>query len=89
MQYEADTIQEEYTRLLDQAKMIQKENSDITCDIYNMVANHVRTEENIIKLYTMASENIKSIEKTRKKNDKYMTEKADIESKLNRFFLDK
>ena len=33
----------------------------------------------------MASENIKSIEDMRKKNDKDITEKADIESKLRSF----
>ena len=50
-----------------------------------MVANHVRAEEEILKLNTMASENIKSIEEMREKNDKAMTEKADLESKLKRF----
>ena len=47
-----------------------------------MVANYERAEEEILKLNTMASEEIKSIEETRKKNDKVMKEKADLESKL-------
>ena len=50
-----------------------------------MVANHVRAEEQIIKLNTMVSEKIKSIEEMRNKNDKAMTEKADLEVKLKRF----
>ena len=66
MQYEADTIQEGKTRLSDQVKMMQKENSDITGELSNMVAKHVRAEEEILKLNTMASENIKAIEEMRK-----------------------
>ena len=36
----------------------------------------------------MAPENIKAIEDMRKKNDKAMTEKTDLESKLKTFSLD-
>ena len=50
-----------------------------------MVANRARAKEKIIKLNTMDSENIKAIEEMRNKNDKAMTEKADLESKLKRF----
>ena len=50
-----------------------------------MVANHKRVEKEILKLNTMASEKIKSIEDTRKKNDKAMTEKSYLERKLKRF----
>ena len=71
--YEADTTQEEKTRLLDQVKMIQKQNSDITCDLSNMVTNHARLEEGILKLNNMSSENIKVIEYMREKIDKAMT----------------
>ena len=55
MQSEADTIQDENTRLLDQVKMMQKENSDITSELYNIVSNHARAEEEILKLNIMAS----------------------------------
>ena len=40
VQYEVDTIQERKTRFLYQVKMIQKENSDITVELSNMVAKH-------------------------------------------------
>ena len=86
VQSESDTTQEENNRFLDHTQMMQKENIDITGEISNIVANHTHTEEEIIKLNTMASENIESIDDIKKKNDKSMTEKADIESKLNRFF---
>ena len=49
VQSEADTIQEENTRFLDQVKMMQKENSEITGEISKMVANHARTEEEGLK----------------------------------------
>ena len=45
VQSELDTIQEEKTRLLDQVRMMQKDKSDITSEISNMVANHEREEE--------------------------------------------
>ena len=45
MQYEADIIQEEETRLLNQVKIMQIENSDVTGDLSNMLANHVCAEE--------------------------------------------
>ena len=73
MQTEADTIHEEKTRLLDQVKIMQKDKIDITRELSNMVSNHVRTEEETLKLNTMASENIISIDEMRKKNDKSMT----------------
>ena len=85
MKSEAYTIWEEKTRLLDQVKMIQKDNIDITGEISNKVVNHARADEEIITLNNIASENIKSIEETRNKNDKSMTEKADQESKLDVF----
>ena len=44
MKSEADTIQVENTRLLDQVNMTQKEKSDITGDISNMVDSHARAE---------------------------------------------
>ena len=50
-----------------------------------MVANHAHADEEILKLNSIASENIKSIEETRYKIDKAMTENFDIESKLKRF----
>ena len=53
--------------------MMQKENTDITCELSNMMANHVHTEEEIININTMATEIIKAIEEMRKKNDKAMT----------------
>ena len=37
------------------------------------MANHAGVEEGILKLNTMASENIKAIEETSKKNDNAMT----------------
>ena len=70
MQSEADTIQEENTRFLDQVKMMQKENSEITGEISKMVANHARTEEEGLKLNTMALENINAIGEMRKKMTK-------------------
>ena len=78
MQYDEDTIQEEKTRLLDQANIMQKENSDIAGEKYNILANHAREEEEILNIETMDLENIKYIEETRKKNDKAMKEKSDI-----------
>ena len=78
VQSESDTIQEEKTRLLDQAKMMQKENIYITGEISNIVANHAHIEEETLKLNTMASENIESIEEIKKKNDKSMTEKSGL-----------
>ena len=47
-----------------------------------MVANHVRAGEEILKLNTMASENIKSIEEMRTKIDRYLIEKADLQIKI-------
>ena len=85
VQSEVDTTQEENTRFLDQANMMQKDNSDITGELSNMVANHAHVEKEILKLDTMASENIKSIEEMRKKNDKSMTKKAALESKFKSF----
>ena len=85
MNSEADIIQEENTGLLDHVKVIQKDNSDITGELSNVVANHAHTEGKSLKLNTMASKNIKAIEEMRKKNDKATTEKADLESKVKRF----
>ena len=45
VQSEADTMQGGNTRLLDQVNMMQKENSDITGEISNMVAIHTRADE--------------------------------------------
>ena len=42
---EADTIQGENNKLLDQVNMMQKKNSDTTAGISNIVANLARTEE--------------------------------------------
>ena len=70
MQSEAHTIQEENTRLLDQVNIMQKENSYIKGELYNMVSNHARAEEETLKIGTKAPENIKAIEETRKKNEK-------------------
>ena len=56
--------------------MMPKYKSDITGEISNMVANHARAEDEILKLDTMSQEKIKSIEETMKKNDKAMTEKG-------------
>ena len=44
---EADTTQEENTRLLNYFKITQQENSDITGELSNMVANHARAEEGV------------------------------------------
>ena len=49
---------------------MQKENSDITDDLSNMVANHACAEGRNLKLNTMASENIKSIEEMIRKMTK-------------------
>ena len=76
MQSEADTIQEENTMSLEQVKIIPKENSDITGEISNMVANHTRAGGYILNIDTIVSEKIKSIEEMRKKNDKAMIEKT-------------
>ena len=65
--------------------MTQKEKSDITVEISNMVSSHARAEGGILKLNTMTSEKIKDIEERRKENDNAVTEKADLESKLKRF----
>ena len=67
---------------------MQKDNHDITRELSNMVANHARVEEEIIKLNAISSENIKVIEEMRKKNDKSMTEKDNLERKII-FLLDK
>ena len=50
-----------------------------------MVAKHTPAEEEILKLNTMALENIKAIEEIRNKDDKSMTEKANLDIKLKRF----
>ena len=42
---EADTTQEGEIRFLDQVKIMQKEKSDITGEISNMVSNHAHAEE--------------------------------------------
>ena len=84
VQSEADTIQEEKTRLLDKVNMMQKDNSDITDELSSMVTNHARVEEEILILSTMVLENIKYIEDMSKKNDKAMKENDDIENKLKR-----
>ena len=55
MQSEVDTTQEENTRFLDQANMMQKDNSDITGELSNMVANYARSEEEIVYLNNMSS----------------------------------
>ena len=55
MQSEVDTTQEENTRFLDQANMMQKDNSDITGELSNMVANYARSEEEIVHLNNMSS----------------------------------
>ena len=49
---------------------MQKENSYIKGELYNMVSNHARAEEETLKIGTKAPENIKAIEETRKKNEK-------------------
>ena len=67
---------------------MQKDNHDITRELSNMVANHARVEEEIINLNAISSENIKVIEEMRKKNDKSMTEKDNLERKII-FLLDK
>ena len=46
VQYETDKTLEENTRLLDQSKMTQNENSNITYDLSNMVDDHAHAEEN-------------------------------------------
>ena len=75
---EADTIQEGKTRLLDQIKIMKKWNSDITGELSNMVDNHALAEEVIIKLDTIALENIKATEEMRKKNEKAMIENSGL-----------
>ena len=45
MQFEANTIQEEKTRLLYQVNIMQRENSDIRGKLSNMVSNHGRAEK--------------------------------------------
>ena len=65
--------------------MVQKEKSDIIGELSNMLSSHTHLEEVILNLNTMASENIKSIEETRKKKYKAMTENDDLESKINVF----
>ena len=86
MQFEANTIQEEKTRLLYQVNIMQRENSDIIGKVSNMVSNHGRAEKEISKLNTVASENMKAVEEIRQKNYKSVTENADLESKINGFF---
>ena len=85
VQSKADTIQEEKTIFFDQVKMMEIYISDIIGEISNMVDKYLCAEEEIIKLNTMDSENIKSIEETRKKIEKAMAEKADLESQRNIF----
>ena len=51
---EAGKIQLEKTRLLDQANIMQNNNSDIKGELSNMVANHARAEEETLKINTMA-----------------------------------
>ena len=46
---------------------------------------HMQRKINI-NITTMASENIRSIEDMRKKNDKDMTENSDLERKIKLFF---
>ena len=75
---EADTIREGKTRLLDQIKIMKKWNSDITGELSNMVDNHALAEEVIIKLDTIALENIKATEEMRKKNEKAMIENSGL-----------
>ena len=75
---EADTIREGKTRLLDQIKIMKKWNSDITGELSNMVDNHALAEEVIIKLNTIALENIKGTEEMRKKNEKTMIENSGL-----------
>ena len=86
MQFEANTIKEEKTRLLYQVNIMQRENSDIRGKVSNMVSNHGRAEKEISKLNTVASENMKAVEEIRQKNYKSVTENADLESKINGFF---
>ena len=50
-----------------------------------MLSTHAHSEEETLKINTMAPENIKSIEEIRKKNYKAMTGKADLEIKLKHF----
>ena len=50
-----DTLQEEKTRLLYQVQIMQKDNSDITYELTNMVANHAIADKDIMNLNTMAS----------------------------------
>ena len=85
VQSEAYNIQKKKTRLLYQVNMMQKQNIDITGELSNIVANHACAEEELVKLNTLASENMNAIEDMRKKNYKDMTEKDDIDIKLNRF----
>ena len=56
MQSEVDTILEENTRLLYQANIMQKDNSDITGDISNIVVNHAHAEGGVLNLNTNYSE---------------------------------
>ena len=49
------------------------------------MANYPRVEEKILKLNNISSESIKDTEDMRKRNDKTMTENADLESNLIRF----
>ena len=49
------------------------------------MANYPSVEEKILKLNNISSERIKDTEDMRKRNDKTMTENADIESNLIRF----
>ena len=64
---------------------MQKYNNDITGDLYNKLAKYARAEEEIFNINNMASENIKDIEETRKKNDKDIKEKVYLESSLKLF----
>ena len=55
VQSEAETTQEWNTRLSYQFNIMKEDNSDITGELYNMVANHARSEEDILNINTMAS----------------------------------
>ena len=57
---------------------MQKEKSGIIGELSDMVAKHASAEEETLKLNTMVSEHIKSIDAMRKKNKQSMTGKTDI-----------
>ena len=64
---------------------MQKDKSDTAGELSNTMINHAHVEEEVLKLNTMASENVKVNDYMRKKNEKAMTENVDLESKLERF----